>query len=65
MARLASSYRWTGENKASQCLGCGTFEPARIREQAASDNPVALPISLGEKASTFGAISRLNHASSS
>ncbi len=42
----------------------GTFAPLRMREQAASDNPVALPISLSENASSFGAISRLNHASS-
>jgi hypothetical protein len=28
-----------------------------MREQAASDNPVAMPISLSEKASSFGAIS--------
>ena len=34
------------------------------REQAASDKPVALAISLSEKASSFGTISRLNHASS-
>jgi hypothetical protein len=26
--------------KASQCLGCGSFVPARTREQAASDKPV-------------------------
>ena len=35
-----------------------------MREQAASDNPVTSPIALSEKASSFGAISRLNHASS-
>ena len=35
--------------KASQCLGCGTLAPARMREQAASDGPVALAISLSEK----------------
>jgi hypothetical protein len=35
-----------------------------MREQAASDNPVASEISLREKPSSFGAISRLNHASS-
>ena len=35
-----------------------------MREQAARDKPVALPISLSEKASSFGTISRLNHASS-
>lgn len=35
-----------------------------MREQAASDKPVALAISLSEKASRFGAISRLNHVSS-
>jgi len=32
-----------------------------MREQAASDNPVAAAISASEKASSFGAISRLNH----
>ena len=37
---------------------------ARMREQAASERSVALPISLSENASRFGAISRLNHASS-
>jgi hypothetical protein len=35
-----------------------------MREQAASDKPVAAAISLNVKASSFGAISRLNHASS-
>jgi hypothetical protein len=50
--------------KASQCRGCGTFARARIREHAASDKPVAVAISRSEKASSFGAISRLNHASS-
>jgi DNA-binding phage protein len=35
-----------------------------MREQAASDNPVALPIFLSENASSFGATSRLKHASS-
>jgi hypothetical protein len=35
-----------------------------MREQAASDKPVALPISLSENVSSFGAISRLNQASS-
>jgi hypothetical protein len=35
-----------------------------MREQAASDKPVAAAISASVKASSFGAISRLNHASS-
>lgn len=48
----------------SQCRGCGTFAPARMREQAASESPVALAISLSENASSFGAISHLNRASS-
>jgi hypothetical protein len=30
--------------KASQCLGCGTRVPARIREQAASESPIARAI---------------------
>ena len=38
--------------------------PARIREQAASDKPVALAISLSERASSFGTTSRRNHAAS-
>ena len=50
--------------KASQCLACGTLVSARMREQAASDSPVASAISLSENASSFGATSRLNHASS-
>jgi hypothetical protein len=33
-----------------------------MREQAASDKPVASDNSLSEKASSFDAISRLNHA---
>jgi hypothetical protein len=36
----------------------------RMREQAARDKPVAPAISASVKASSFGAISRLNHASS-
>ena len=36
----------------------------RMREQAARDKPVAAVISLSVKASSFGAISRLNRASS-
>jgi hypothetical protein len=51
------------EMKPSQCFGCGTRTPAQMREQAASDNPAASPISLSENASSFGAISRLNQAS--
>jgi hypothetical protein len=45
-----------------QAIGfrCGTFGPARMREQVASDNPVAAAISLSVNASSFGAISRLN-----
>jgi hypothetical protein len=35
-----------------------------MREQAASDKPVASTISLSEKASSFGTISRTNHAAS-
>jgi hypothetical protein len=35
-----------------------------MREHAASDKPVAAAISLSENASSLGAISRLNHASS-
>jgi hypothetical protein len=35
-----------------------------MREQAASDKPVAAAISLSVNASSFGAISRLNRASS-
>ena len=54
----------TNAANASQCLGCGTLAPARIREQAANDKPVVAAISLSVKASSFGAISRLNHASS-
>ena len=38
--------------------------PARMREQAASDKPVALAIWLREEASSFGTISRRNHAAS-
>jgi hypothetical protein len=38
--------------------------PALMREQAASDKPAALAISLSVKASSFGAISRSNQASS-
>jgi hypothetical protein len=38
--------------------------PARTREQAASDKPIANAISLSESASSFGAIPRLNDASS-
>ena len=60
----ASGYALTNASNASQCRGCGTFAPARMREHAASESPVALPISLSEKASSFGTISRLNHASS-
>lgn len=37
-----------------QCRGCGTLAPARMREQAASERPVGLPISLSENASSFG-----------
>gem|GEM_PF-5897362 len=37
---------------------------ARMREQAASDKPVAFAISASVNASSFGAISRRNHASS-
>src|SRR5579863_6060210 len=51
-------------SRAPQCRGCGTFTPARIREHAASDKPVAAAISLSEKPSSFGAISRLNQSSS-
>jgi hypothetical protein len=32
-----------------------------MREQAASDKPLAAAISLSANASSFGAISRLNH----
>ena len=60
----ASGYALTNASNASKCLGCGTFAPARMREHAASERPVALPISLSVKASSFGAISRLNQASS-
>ncbi len=49
---------------AGQCRGCGIFAPARMREQATSNRTVALPISLSENASSLGAISRLNQASS-
>jgi hypothetical protein len=35
-----------------------------MREHAASDKPVAAAISLSVKPSSFGATSRLNHASS-
>lgn len=35
-----------------------------MREQVASDKPVASAISLSEYASSFGTISRLNHTSS-
>jgi hypothetical protein len=34
-----------------------------MREHAASDKPVAFAIALSENASSFGAISRLKHAS--
>jgi hypothetical protein len=37
-----------------QCLGCGTLVPARMREQAASDKPVALAISLSVNLSSLG-----------
>jgi hypothetical protein len=39
-------------------------EPGPDAEQAANESPVALPISISEKASSFGTRSRLNHASS-
>jgi hypothetical protein len=54
----------TSASKLLQCRGCGTLAPARMREQAASDKPVAAAISASVNASSFDAISRLNHASS-
>jgi hypothetical protein len=45
--------------------GCGILAPARMREQAAaaSDKPVAAAISASVNASSFAAVSRVNHAS--
>lgn len=60
---MAQHYESTSSRNASQCRGCGTFAPARMRGQAASESPAALAISLSENASSFGAISRLNEAS--
>jgi hypothetical protein len=48
---------------ASQWRGCGTRVPARKREQAASERPVACAISAREKASSFGVTSRGNQTS--
>ncbi len=59
-----ASYKSASSRKASQCRGCGTLAAERIREQAESDKPVAAAISRSEKPSSFGAISRLNQASS-
>jgi hypothetical protein len=61
---VASVYESASFCKASQRLGCGTLARARMREQAASDRPVVAAISASVKASSFGVISRLNHASS-
>jgi hypothetical protein len=44
----ATLYAATSLRKTSQCLGCGTRVPARMREQAARDKPVALAIWLSE-----------------
>ncbi len=44
----------TSASKAPQCRGCGTCVPARIREQAASDEPVAAAISASVNVSSFG-----------
>ena len=38
-------YDSTSSRNASQCRGCGTLAPARMREHAASDKPVAAAIS--------------------
>ena len=38
--------------------------PARMHEHTASDKPVAAAISRSKNSSSFGATSRLNHASS-
>lgn len=63
-ATCAPRLPFTSARNAAQCRGCGIRRPERIREQAVSDSPVTLAISLSEKPSSFGAISRLNHASS-
>jgi hypothetical protein len=42
--RGASFPASTNASKASQCRGCGAFAPARKREQAVSESPVALAI---------------------
>jgi hypothetical protein len=64
LPRRATAYESTSSRNFSQCRGCGTLAPARMREQAASDKLVAAAISASVKASSFGAISRLNQASS-
>jgi hypothetical protein len=49
----------TSVTKLHLYLGCGTLAPARIREQATSDKPVAAAISLSGNGSSFGAISHV------
>ncbi len=39
----------TRASNAGQCLGCGTRVPARKREQAVSDRPVACAIALTQR----------------
>jgi hypothetical protein len=48
----------------SQWRARGARAPERLREHAASDSLVAAAISRSEKASSIGAVSRLNDASS-
>ena len=44
----------TSASKLLQCRGCGTVAADRMREQAASNKPVAVAISRRENASSFG-----------
>ena len=50
MEAQSAGYSLTNANKASQWRGCGILTPARMREQAASESPVASPIALSENA---------------